>query len=722
MTKKNPKTPAETAAPTDEPDPVAEAQAAGDTIINLTEGAVLHALESLDDGAGSIWRVTLVRPGRSRNGYTYTPEVLKEAAHLYEGVRSFDGHRSTEERRRSSVAGITGWYDNVTQAEDGSLQADYHLAESAGGIRSLFKEAWQTKRPHMIGFSHDVQAAVDRTTKTISKILEVSSVDTVADPSAGGRIEQLVAGGGDPNEGKNMTSEELAKLIAEDPDAAAAARAALAAADEAAAPANDPAPAPTPAPAAPAPTPELVGAGVSEAYDPTLAELIFDTKAGQTKLPAETVAKLKTKVLEAKVPIAKIGEHVSEAADFYSTVLAGAPQPLPGQGAASTIHVGEADYDKKVLALHGLIAGDDQKAADGESVPAFRSLREAYFQFTGRHEHNLPGTSDIGHWMLAEALGAVPQANVQRLTEAVLTTSWTSAFAETINRMLIAEYNFAPLRTWEALVSQNTSITDFKTQRRTRIGGFDVLAAVGENAAYPALTTPTDEEATLQVVKYGGTEVVTFEAFANDDLSAIRRVPTNMARAALLTIYNAIWITTIEGNAVTTYDAVALFAAGHNNQTGSVATIDEAALGTLRGKMVGQARSGETSGFIGATPKYVAHHTDDWQQFQKLTKSAVTLGASNATPNPFQGENSLIPIEVPLFTTPGDFFMFADPKSVPLLEMGWFNGRHDPEILVQDAPNVGAVFTNDRVTYKVRHIWDLAVLDHRGAQRATVAV
>ena len=76
-------------------------------------------------------------------------------------------------------------------------------------------------------------------------------------------------------------------------------------------------------------------------------------------------------------------------------------------------------------------------------------------------------------------------------------------------------------------------------------------------------------------------------------------------------------------------------------------------------------------------------------------------------------------IELPLESTATNWYLFADPTMIPMLEVGFYNGQEDPEILVQDAPAQGSVFTADKITYKVRHIWGLTVLDYRGFQRGT---
>ena len=87
--------------------------------------------------------------------------------------------------------------------------------------------------------------------------------------------------------------------------------------------------------------------------------------------------------------------------------------------------------------------------------------------------------------------------------------------------------------------------------------------------------------------------------------------------------------------------------------------------------------------------------------------------------NPLSG--AIVPIVVPQFTTAYQWYLLADPAQIESIEIGFLNGREEPELLVQDNPTAGAVFTNDAISYKVRHIYGLGWLDYRGAFAALPA-
>ena len=59
----------------------------------------------------------------------------------------------------------------------------------------------------------------------------------------------------------------------------------------------------------------------------------------------------------------------------------------------------------------------------------------------------------------------------------------------------------------------------------------------------------------------------------------------------------------------------------------------------------------------------------------------------------------------------------ADPNLVPTFELGFYRGQQDPELFVQNDPTTGSVFSADKITWKIRHIYSGAVLDFRAFYR-----
>src|SRR5204863_7570385 len=107
-------------------------------------------------------------------------------------------------------------------------------------------------------------------------------------------------------------------------------------------------------------------------------------------------------------------------------------------------------------------------------------------------------------------------------------SSWNLVLGDSITRRLIAEYNQPSLQNWKSIVSSVVPINDFRTQRVDRIGGYANLPAVNQGAPYQPLTSPTNEEVTYAITKRGGTEDITLEMIANDDVRSISKIPQKL--------------------------------------------------------------------------------------------------------------------------------------------------------------------------------------------------
>jgi hypothetical protein len=60
-----------------------------------------------------------------------------------------------------------------------------------------------------------------------------------------------------------------------------------------------------------------------------------------------------------------------------------------------------------------------------------------------------------------------------------------------------------------------------------------------------------------------------------------------------------------------------------------------------------------------------------------------------------------------------NYYLSAKNSDVEGIEIGFLNGKEEPEILVQDQPTVGNVFVYDQIRYKLRHEYGGAVVDFR---------
>ena len=68
-----------------------------------------------------------------------------------------------------------------------------------------------------------------------------------------------------------------------------------------------------------------------------------------------------------------------------------------------------------------------------------------------------------------------------------------------------------------------------------------------------------------------------------------------------------------------------------------------------------------------------------------------------------------------------NYYISAGKSEIDLIEVGFLNGKETPEVLIQDQPTVGNVFTADTMRYKVRHEYGGCLPDYRAFAAGIVA-
>ena len=118
----------------------------------------------------------------SRNGRTYRPEALAQAAALYEGAKVNVNHPKGGPYAPRDYQDRMGVIRNVAARADG-LYGDFHFNPKHALAEQLLWDAEHA--PENVGFSHHVEARTARSGDrvTVEEILRVQSVDLVADPA-----------------------------------------------------------------------------------------------------------------------------------------------------------------------------------------------------------------------------------------------------------------------------------------------------------------------------------------------------------------------------------------------------------------------------------------------------------------------------------------------------------------------------------------------------------
>ena len=237
-----------------------------------------------------------------------------------------------------------------------------------------------------------------------------------------------------------------------------------------------------------------------------------------------------------------------------------------------------------------------------------------------------------------------------------------------------------------------------------------------ESADYTELTAPTDEKASYSVVTFGGIVTITRKMIINDDLGVVPQIVSRLGRSARRTLAQRVFNLMINNPAI--YDSVAWFHATHGNLGSTALTATE--LDVVRTAMRNRTEKDSNKKLgIGPNVLVVPHELEGKARQENMREYLDT----SFTPNPVRfmfGANGERIIVSPLLSDANDWYVFASVEEAPTVEVGFLQGRQEPEFFLAEDPASEKVFTSDKIRYKVRHEFEAAVIDYRGAYKEAV--
>jgi hypothetical protein len=643
---------------------------------------------------GHALRVTVIRGGKSKNGYLYDPSALQRIAQLLEGAHAYADHaRSTVDESTRSVRDIVGFYhDAEVIAPDssepaGRVDATLHIFEAADWLWTLIQEACTLGRPELVGLSIDILGKWQQKQeiKEVTQVLSLNSCDIVTRPSAGGSfrrilhsdIQQLTLSQGAPStmpEQQPIQEVETSKVdiqIQEQQQQLAHLR--------------------------------LEVADQLQAVRQQRAELTLERRLQESILPLAVKEQIKGRLAGRVFEEQELERELSQAVDMLAQLTRDGL--IRGQGYEKSSITDMISESEKIQASFDRMFDLDIDSARLGNIRGFNGLREAYARVTGESSlsNGISERSNLGQIRVSE------NSPVARITEADTTTaSFSYLLGSSMNKRLLKDYQAWPAE-WMKFVAV-APIRDFKQQTRVRFGHFGSLPIVPEDSVYNAVTL-IDSAATYVPQKRGNLVTVSREVIINDDLMAVKQIPTKLAVAAAYTL--AEFVYSFFNTNPTIYDGSALFtsAAPHNN-------LGSTSLST-GGMQVGVTAMREQANYagkrIGLRPRYLVVPPELEWIAMVATKSAGVPGSPNNDINPMLGY--VQPVVSPQLTNVGQWFLVGDPREIDTIEVGFVGGQMSPQLLVQDQPLFGLNFTQDVITYKLRHEYGGACVDYRGLYR-----
>lgn len=686
--------------------------------------AVISSGKLLEAKGGAKFKVRAIRAGLSGNATFYPDRVLREAAPLFDGVRVLvkgdADHLKGAGKHPENIIGRMTHPTFVSGAspDTGEILATMELLESAGEMPARLAEAVNRGMADLYGLSIVASGKtsfqqVDGVRVRIAESIDtIESVDLIVEAGAGGAImafaeakaksainqqgtdlmkkfllDQIRARKPDLLTGKDpevMTEEEVQTLFKEAFPESGVSTPPADAADRAKA--EEPGTTQTGTsetkPDTSSTTTPGIGAEVTKAVE---AETHLREALGSSSLPRAARDRIAATLRGTRFSPAAVDAAIKSERDYLARVTGDGRVVGLGGTRAQLVESRRTKTDKMLDVLLGSAA-----PGNGDTL----SLREAYGRMTG----------DWG------VTGRMQHADLSVMREALDTSSWADVLGDAMTRRMLADYRTGTsYDVWRLLVNV-VPIHDFRTQERTRFGGYGDLPTVAEKGPYLAVTSPGDEKATYAAGKRGGIESVSMEMIRNDDVGAIRQIPTKLSRAAKRTL--AKFVLDFLRINPTIYDGKTLFHLDHAN-LGSDA-LGATSWDAARLAMLAQPEAGSNDP-LGIGPKYL------W----------VPPGLERAAVDMFRRDTNLDPtflqtgapkiVSVWYWTDANDWCASADPADIPSIEIGFLDGSEEPEMFVQDGPTSGSLFTNDTVTYKIRHIYGGAATDYRGLYKAVVA-
>lgn len=693
--------------------------------------AKLHEAANLSK-QGTRWRVAIVQEGRSKQAphYVYTKAALKQAADkkVFEGIKVF-AHKDGPhvEADKKSVRDQVAWIDNVGYRENGIavLEGDFNILPSEEWLRQNLLAAYSKGKIDLYELSIDAagQASEDN---RVTSIDYVDSVDIVPRGAAGGGFKQLLESFTGEKQMRDMligllkeiaprfleekkldvanasddqiiiwlkeaigTLGEQARKDAEDKLKALQASQATndAKLNEALTKFNE---------ANRRFSEMMLKAKVAESGLPqVLRDEILAQYTGRSDFSEDEVEK---SIARVKETYGKLSAHFADTHGLH--VRAGMDELDKAQLALDGFFL-TASQRLKPSAFNRLDADYDKQTREMlQGVTPFKSIKEAYIHFTG--DVDVTGIKD-------------PRR--RRFSESIVAADWAEVLQNSMTKALVRDYAQLGLDTWRAFVDV-VPVSDFKTQQRVRWGGYANLPTVAERGAYLPLTSPSDEQVTYTVAKRGGTEDVTLEAIKNDDLGAIQRIPTRLARAAGQTLHEFVYdFVNPAINPIYEPDGLALYHTTHANIGSAALGTDGVALFNARTRMLKQTQAGSLKR-LGLRGQYLLIPADlERTAYDLLTPAAAE---NNMVPD-FLQQVAISYIVVHYWTDPNNWVLVANRADITGLEIGFLDGKETPEIFVSDLPNTGSWFTNDVLTYKLRFVFGGGLLDFRAYDGSIVA-
>lgn len=282
-------------------------------------------------------------------------------------------------------------------------------------------------------------------------------------------------------------------------------------------------------------------------------------------------------------------------------------------------------------------------------------------------------------------------------------STFQSIVSNAVNKTLSSAYQEAPT-TFQFWTSKGSN-SDFKAAEHYRLSEAGALELTPQNGVIPYDSAMKDEKVTKSVLTYSKGWGFTREAFINDDLDVLSKIPQAYVMAAKRGI-NALVYKMLASNPVI-YDAKKLFDAAHKN-LGTVGAIGESTMSEAR-KLMRTQRSIRNETTLNIAPKYILVPAALETQAAKFMRSESDLTSSNSgVANVFRNAYTVITdAELDQYSSDA-WYLAADQNIADTVEVTYLRGQEEPT-LETDIP-----FDRLGLNFRIYFDYGVTLLDYRG--------
>lgn len=291
------------------------------------------------------------------------------------------------------------------------------------------------------------------------------------------------------------------------------------------------------------------------------------------------------------------------------------------------------------------------------------------------------------------------------------TSAFPAILDTSIEKSIVDIYNKVP--TTFQLWTSKGSLKDFKetSDHEYVIGGGGDFLKVPENGELKNDVPSTDLLPSRKLDTYGLQFSMTRQAFINDDIGFITKIPGLYSRKAKVTIDKQVYSLIFNNNKI--FDGINLFDNKHKNivAAGTAPTL-EALQNVIKMEQLMTDQFGDP---IYVTPKYIVVPIGYAMDLKVILKSTHIPGSSNNDVNPLY-DYPITVIETPMLNALAGanaipWFVVADPMSAKSIQVDYLNGQETPTFRrSEQAGTLGFV-------WDIYLDWGISALDYRGIIR-----